>query len=65
LISWLIRKTSNPEESLTVIPLSVPTDCTHEEAFSKIKDLKGLPLNVEKWICVKDERKKLKLLQRA
>ena len=48
-----------------MIPLSVPTDCTHEEAFSKIEDLKGLPLNVEKLIRMKDEKKKLKLLQRA
>jgi hypothetical protein len=65
LIPWLIRKTFNPEESITEIPLPVSTGCTHEESFSKIEDLKGLPFNVEKWICVKDERKKVKLLQRA
>jgi hypothetical protein len=65
LIPWLIRKTSNPVESVTEIPLPVPTGCTHKEVFSKIEDLKGLPFNVEKWIRVKDERRKLKLLQRA
>ncbi len=65
MISWLIRETSNSEESITEIPLSVSTDCTHEEASNKIKDLKGLPQNVEKWIRLKDKRKKLKLLQRA
>jgi hypothetical protein len=65
LIAWLIRETSNSEESITEIPLSASTDCTHEEASNKIEDLKGLPLNVEKWIRMKDERKKLKLLQRA
>ncbi len=65
MIPWLIRETSNSEESVTEIPLSASADCTHEEASSKIEDLKGLPLNVEKWIRMKDERKKLKLLQRA
>ncbi len=52
-------------ESIAEIPLPAAADCTHEEASNKIEDLKGLPLNVEKWICIKDERKKLKLLQRA
>jgi hypothetical protein len=52
-------------DSIAEIPLPATADCTHEEAFNKIEDLKGLPLNVEKWICMKDERKKLKLLQRA
>jgi hypothetical protein len=65
LIPWLIRKTSNPEESVTEIPLPASTGCTHEEAFNKIEDLKGLPFDVEKWIHIKDEKKKLKLLQRA
>jgi len=65
LVPWLIRESSNSEESITEIPLSATADCTHEEASSKIEDLKGLPLNVEKWIRMKDERKKLKLLQRA
>ncbi len=52
-------------DSIAEIPLPATADCTHEEAFNKIEDLKGLPLNVEKWIHMKDERKKLKLLQRA
>ena len=52
-------------DSIAEIPLPATTDCTHEEASNKIEDLKGLPLNVEKWIRMKDERKKLKLLQRA
>jgi hypothetical protein len=65
LVPWQIRKTSNPEESVTEIPLPVPTGCTHEEAFNKIEDLNGLPFNVEKWIQIKYEKKKLKLLQRA
>ncbi len=65
MVPWLIRETSNSEESVTEIPLSAAADCTHEEAFNKIEDLKGLPLNVEKWIHMKDERKKLKILQRA
>jgi len=52
-------------DSITEIPLPATAGCTHEEASNKIEDLKGLPLNVEKWICVKDERGKLKLLQRA
>ena len=52
-------------DSIAEIPLPATADCTHEEAFNKIEDLKGLPLNVEKWIRMKDERKKLKLLQRA
>jgi hypothetical protein len=65
LVPWLIRETSNSEESVAEIPLSASADCTHEEAINKIEDLKGLPLNVEKWICMKDEGKKLKLLQRA
>jgi hypothetical protein len=52
-------------DSIAEIPLPATADCTHEEAFNKIEDLKGLPLNVEKWICMKDEREKLKLLQRA
>ena len=52
-------------DSFAEIPLPATADCTHEEAFNKIEDLKGLPLNVEKWIRMKDERKKLKLLQRA
>jgi len=61
LVSWLIRETSNSEESITEIPLSAAADCTHEETSNKIEDLKGLPLDVEKWIRMKDERKKLKL----
>ncbi len=65
MVPWLIRETSNSEESVTEISLSATADCTHEEASNKIEDLKGLPLNVEKWIRMKDERKKLKLLQRA
>ncbi len=65
LVPWLIRETSNSEESNTEIPLSASADGTHEEASNKIEDLKGLPLNVEKWIRMKDERKKLKLLQKA
>ena len=52
-------------DSIAEIPLPATADCTHEEAFNKIEDLKGLPLNVEKWIRIKDERRKLKLLQRA
>lgn len=52
-------------DSITEIPLPATADCTHEEASNKIEDLKGLPLNVEKWIRIKDERRKLKLLQRA
>ena len=52
-------------DSIAEIPLPATADCTHEEASNKIEDLKGLPLNVEKWIRMKDERKKLKLLQRA
>ena len=52
-------------DSIAEIPLPATADCTHEEAFNKIEDLKGLPLNVEKWIHMKDEKKKLKLLQRA
>jgi hypothetical protein len=52
-------------DSIAEIPLPATADCTHEEAFNKIEDLKGLPLNVEKWIRMKDEKKKLKLLQRA
>jgi len=52
-------------DSIAEIPLPATADCTHEEASNKIEDLKGLPLNVEKWIRIKDERKKLKLLQRA
>jgi len=52
-------------DSIAEIPLPATADCTHEEAFNKIEDLKGLPLNVEKWICIKDEKRKLKLLQKA
>ena len=52
-------------DSIAEIPLPATADCTHEEASNKIEDLKGLPLNVEKWIRMKDERKRLKLLQRA
>ena len=52
-------------DSITEIPLPATADCTHEEASNKIEDLKGLPLNVEKWIRIKDERRKLKRLQRA
>ncbi len=52
-------------DSIAEIPLPATADCTHEEAFNKIEVLKGLPLNVEKLIRMKDERKKLKLLQRA
>ena len=52
-------------DSIAEIPLPATADCTHEEASNKIEDLKGLPLNVEKWIRMKDEKKKLKLLQRA
>ena len=52
-------------DSIAEIPLPATADCTHEEAFNKIEDLKGLPLNVEKWIRIKDEKRKLKLLQRA
>ncbi len=52
-------------ESIAEIPLPAAADCTHEEASNKIEDLKGLPLNVEKWIRMRHERKKLKLLQRA
>ena len=52
-------------DSIAEIPPPATADCTHEEAFNKIEDLKGLPLNVGKWIRMKDERKKLKLLQRA
>jgi len=52
-------------DSIAEIPLPATADCTHEEAFNKIEDLKGLPLNVEKWIRIKDERRELKLLQRA
>ena len=52
-------------DSIAEIPLPATADCTHEEASNKIEDLKGLPLNVEKWICIKDEKRKLKLLQRA
>jgi hypothetical protein len=52
-------------DSIAEIPLPATADCTHEEAFNKIEDLKGLPLNVEKWIRMKNEKKKLKLLQRA
>ncbi len=52
-------------DSIAEIPLPATADCAHEEASHKIEDLKGLPLNVEKWIRVKDERKRLKLLQRA
>jgi hypothetical protein len=52
-------------DSIAEIPLPATADCTHEEASNKIEDLKGLPLNVEKWIRIKDERSKLKLLQRA
>jgi hypothetical protein len=33
--------------------------------WDPIAPLKGLPFDVEKWIHLKDERKKLKLLQRA
>ncbi len=65
MVPWLIRETSNSEESITEIPLPATAECTHEEASNKIEDLKGLPLNVEKWIRMKDERKRLKLLQRA
>jgi len=45
-------------DSITEIPLPAAADCTHEEAFNKIEDLKGLPLNVEKWIRMKDEKTK-------
>ncbi len=65
MVPWLIRDSSDSVESITEIPLPAAADCTHEEASNKIEDLKGLPLNVEKWIRIKDERKKLKLLQRA
>jgi len=52
-------------DSIAEIPLPATADCTHEEASNKIEDLKGLPLNVEKWIRIKDKKRKLKLLQRA
>ena len=52
-------------DSIAEIPLPATADCTHEGAFNKIEDLKGLPLNVEKWIRIRDERKKLNFLQRA
>jgi hypothetical protein len=52
-------------DSIAEIPLPATADCTHEEASNKIEDLKGLPLNVEKWIRIKDGKRKLKLLQRA
>ena len=52
-------------DSIAEIPLPATVDCTHEEASNKIEDLKGLPLNVEKWIRMKDGKGKLKLLQRA
>ena len=52
-------------DSIAEIPLPATADCTHEEASNKIEYLKGLPLNVEKWIRMKDGKGKLKLLQRA
>jgi len=64
-IPWIRRKTSNPEASITEIPLPAPAGCTHEEAFYKIEDLKGLPFDVEKWIRLEDGEEKLKLLQRT
>ena len=64
LIPWIIRKTSNPE-SITEILLPALAGCTHEEAFNKIEDLKGLPFDIEKWIHMEDGEEKLKLLQRA
>jgi hypothetical protein len=45
-------------DSIAEIPLPATADCTHEEASNKIEDLKGLPLNVEKWIRMKDEKTK-------
>jgi hypothetical protein len=65
LVPWLIRDSSYYVDSIAEIPLPATADCTHEEAFNKIEDLKGLPLNVEKWIRMKDGKGKLKLLQRA
>jgi hypothetical protein len=64
VIPRIIRKTSNPE-SVTEIPLPAPAGCTHEEAFNKIEDLKGLPFDVEEWIHMEDGEEKLKSLQRA
>ncbi len=64
LIPWIIRKTSNPE-SITEILLPALAGCTHEEAFNKIEDLKGLPFDVEEWIHKENGEEKLKPLQRA
>jgi hypothetical protein len=53
---WIALQRYHYQQPLTVLMKRLPT---------KIEDLKGLPLNVEKWIHMKDEKKKLKLLQRA